>query len=40
MIQRCRPMFPLQLMCRLLQVSPSGYYARQRRSPNAWAQDC
>ena len=27
-------------MCRLLRVSPSGYYARQRRSPSPWAQDC
>jgi len=33
-------MFPLRLMCRLLHVSPSGYYARQRRSPSPWAQDC
>ena len=40
MIQRCRPMIPLRLICRLLKVSPSGYYARQRRSPSAWAQDC
>ncbi|MDH5295761.1 MAG: IS3 family transposase [Nitrospirota bacterium] len=40
MIQRCRTMFPLRLMCRLLHVSPSGYYARQRRSPSPWAQDC
>ena len=40
MIQRCRTMFPLRLMCRLLQVSPSGFYARQRRSPSPWAQDC
>lgn len=40
MLQRCRPMFPLRLMCRRLQVSPSGYYARQRRPPSLWAQDC
>jgi len=40
MIQRCRTMFPLRLMCRLLHISPSGYYARQRRSPSPWAQDC
>ena len=40
MIQRCRTMFPLRMMCRLLRVSPSGYYARQRRPPSAWAQDC
>ena len=40
MIQRCRTMFPLRVMCRLLRVSPSGFYARQRRSPSPWAQDC
>ncbi|MGD9849621.1 MAG: IS3 family transposase [Nitrospirales bacterium] len=40
MIQRCRPMFPVRLMCRLLHVSPSGYYARQRRPPSPWAQEC
>ncbi|GJL70246.1 MAG: transposase [Nitrospirales bacterium] len=39
MIQRCRTMFPLRLMCRLLQVSPSGFYARQRRSASPLAQD-
>ena len=40
MIQRCCPMFPLRLMCRLLHVSPSGYDARQRCPPSVWAQDC
>ena len=40
MIQRCRLMFPIRLMCRLLRVSPSGYDARQRRAPSRWAQDC
>ena len=40
MIQRGCPMFPLRLMCRLLQVSPSGYDAWQRRAPSRWAQDC
>jgi putative transposase len=40
MIPRCRTMFPLPLMCRLLHLSPSGYYARQRRSPSPRAQDC
>ena len=29
MIQRCRQHFPIRMMCRLLRVSPSGYYARQ-----------
>lgn len=40
MIQRCRTMFPLRLMCRLLQVSPSGFYARKRRSASLWSQNC
>ena len=30
MIQRCRTCFPIRMMCRLLRVSPSGYYASQR----------
>ncbi|MGE0528691.1 MAG: IS3 family transposase [Bdellovibrionales bacterium] len=34
------PQVPLRLMCRLLHVSPSGYYAQQRRPPSPWAQDC
>ena len=39
MIQRCRTRFPIRMMCRLLRVSPSGYYAKQRRglSPRAKA---
>ena len=40
MSQRCRPMFSLRLMCRLLNGSLSGYDARQRRAPSLWAQDC
>lgn len=29
--------FPLRLMCRVLEVSPAGYYAARRRSPSARA---
>ena len=31
MIASCRSLFPIRMMCRLLHVSPSGYYARQTR---------
>ena len=31
MIQRCRNRFSIRMMCRLLRVAPSGYYANQRR---------
>ena len=31
MIAACRQLFPIRMMCRLLHVSPSGYYARQTR---------
>ncbi len=31
MIASCRNLFPIRMMCRLLRVSPSGYYARQTR---------
>ena len=31
MIQRCRLMVPLRFMCRLLEGSLSGFFARQRR---------
>ncbi len=31
MIASCRQQFPIRMMCRLLRVSPSGYYARQTR---------
>jgi len=30
-IAACRSQFPIRMMCRLLRVSPSGYYARQGR---------
>jgi transposase InsO family protein len=30
--------FPVRLMCRVLEVAASGYYAAQRRPPRAWAQ--
>lgn len=39
MIQHCRDEYPIRLMCRCLQVSPSGYYAWQGRSPSARAKD-
>ncbi len=31
MIQRCRQDYSIRMMCRLLRVSPSGFYARQAR---------
>lgn len=34
MIRRCRNEFPLRMMCRCLQVSPSGYYAWEGRRPS------
>lgn len=36
-IARYRGEFPVRLMCRLLRVSPAGFYAAQRRSPSARA---
>jgi len=30
-IASCHNLFPIRMMCRLLRVSPSGYYARQTR---------
>jgi putative transposase len=36
-ITRCREEFKLRLMCRVLQVSPSGYYAWRKRSPSLHA---
>lgn len=38
-IQRCRGVYPVQLMCRCLKVSSSGFYAWSRRSPSARARD-
>ena len=38
MIQRCRDVFPIRLMCRCLRVSPSGYYGWASRVPSARAQ--
>lgn len=39
MIQHCRQQYPVRLMCRCLNVSPSGYYAWQGRLPSARARD-
>lgn len=39
MIERCRDAFPIRMMCRLLKVSPSGYYDCRDRAPSAQAQD-
>jgi putative transposase len=33
-IQRCREEYPVQLMCRCLEVSTSGYHAWSRRGPS------
>jgi len=36
MIERCPDAFPVRLMCRRVQVSPSGFYAwAGRRAPSA-----
>lgn len=34
-----RPQYPLSLLCRVLAVSRSGYYAWQHRRPSKRAQD-
>lgn len=39
MIQRCRNEYPVRLMCRCLQVSPSGFYAWQERIPSRRTDD-
>lgn len=39
MIERCRDAFPVSMMCRLLKVSPSGYYDWRSRKPSARQQD-
>jgi len=35
MIERCREAFPVRMMCRRLDVSPSGYYDWRGRPPSA-----
>jgi len=37
MIERCRDAFPIRMMCRLLSVSSSGYYAWESRKPSVQA---
>ena len=39
MIQRCRDVFPIRLMCRCLRVSASGYYGWATRAPSARTQE-
>ena len=36
-IEQQRDGYPLKLLCRVLQVSRSGYYAWRRREPSATA---
>ena len=37
MIEHCRGAYPVRMMCRLLSVSPSGYYDAIGRPPSARA---
>lgn len=39
MIAQYRGQYPLRLMCRVLAVSPAGFYAWQRRAPSAHARE-
>jgi putative transposase len=39
MIQRCRTVFPIRLMCRCLRVSSNGYYGWVTRAPSARTQE-
>lgn len=39
MIERCREAFPVRMMCRCLEVSPSGYYGWRDRAPSSREQD-